>query len=128
MLLKDADDAAKRALAVHKDLILRLARLSDAGMLDGEVPKGAVQDVLDETTVILPIADVLDLGAEQSRLEKEIAKQDAEITRFEKKLANEKFVANAPAEVVEGEREKLGEAQAARARLEEALKRVSAVA
>ena len=97
-------------------------------MLDGEVPKGAVQDVLDETTVILPIADVLDLGAEQSRLEKEIAKQDAEITRFEKKLANEKFVANAPAEVVEGEREKLGEAQAARARLEEALKRVSAVA
>ncbi|MAO56281.1 MAG: valine--tRNA ligase [Rhodospirillaceae bacterium] len=128
MLLKDADEAAKRALAAHKDLILRLARLSDAGMLDGEVPKGAVQDVLDETTVILPIADVIDLGAEQSRLEKEIAKQDAEITRFEKKLANEKFVANAPAEVVEGEREKLGEAQAARARLEEALKRLTAAA
>jgi valyl-tRNA synthetase len=128
MLLKDAGPLAQSALATHKDLILRLARLSDAGLLTGEVPKGAVQDVLDEATLILPIADVIDLDAEKARLEKEIAKQDAEITRFEKKLANDKFVANAPAEVVEGEREKLSEAQAARARLDEALKRLAAVA
>ena len=96
-------------------------------MLTGEVPKGAVQDVLDEATIILPIADAIDLDAEKARLEKEIAKQDAEITRFEKKLGNEKFVANAPAEVVEGEREKLTEAHAARARLDEAVKRLASV-
>ncbi len=59
---------------------------------------------------------------------KEISKQDAEIDRFEKKLGNAKFVTNAPAEVVDGEREKLGEAQATRARLDEALKRLAAVA
>ena len=97
-------------------------------MLTGEVPKGAVQDVLDGAMVILPIADAIDLEAEKARLLKEIAKQDAEIDRFEKKLGNAKFVANAPAEVVEGEREKLDEAQATRARLDEALKRLAAVA
>ncbi|MEQ8506014.1 MAG: valine--tRNA ligase [Rhodospirillales bacterium] len=127
MQLKDAGPDAQAALATHRDLILRLAGLSDAGVLTGEVPKGAVQDVLDEATIILPIADAIDLDAEKARLEKEIAKQDAEITRFEKKLGNEKFVANAPAEVVEGEREKLTEAHAARARLDEAVKRLASV-
>jgi len=128
MLLKDAGEAARAALETHRDLILRLARLSDAGVLTGEVPRGAVQDVLDEATIILPIADVIDLEAEKARLEKEIARQDAEIKRFEGKLANEKFVANAPADVVETEREKLSEAQATRARLDEALRRLAAVA
>lgn len=127
MQLKDAGPNAQAALATHRDLILRLAGLSDADVLTGEVPKGAVQDVLDEATIILPIADAIDLDAEKARLEKEIAKQDAEITRFEKKLGNEKFVANAPAEVVEGEREKLTEAHAARARLDEAVKRLASV-
>ncbi len=128
MLLKDGDDAAQAALATHRDLILRLAGLSDAGVLTGEVPKGAVQDVLDGAMIILPIADAIDLDAEKARLLKELSKQDAEIDRFEKKLGNAKFVANAPAEVVDGEREKLGEAQATRARLDEALKRLAAVA
>ncbi len=128
MQLKDGDAAAQAALATHRDLILRLAGLSDAGVLTGEVPKGAVQDVLDGAMIILPIADAIDLDAEKARLLKEIAKQDAEIDRFEKKLGNAKFVANAPAEVVDGEREKLGEAQATRARLDEALKRLAAVA
>ncbi|UTW50440.1 valine--tRNA ligase [bacterium SCSIO 12827] len=128
MLLKDGDDAAQAALSTHRDLILRLAGLSDAGVLTGEVPKGAVQDVLDGAMIILPIADAIDLDAEKARLLKEISKQDAEIDRFEKKLGNAKFVANAPAEVVDGEREKLGEAQATRARLDEALKRLAAVA
>ena len=128
MLLKDGDGAAQAALATHRDLILRLAGLSDAGVLTGEVPKGAVQDVLDGAMIILPIADAIDLEVEKARLLKEISKQDAEIDRFEKKLGNAKFVANAPAEVVDGEREKLGEAQATRARLDEALKRLAAVA
>ena len=128
LLLKDAAADHLAALETHRDLILRLARLTKAEVLSGTVPKGAVQDVLDEATIVLPIADVIDLEAEKARLAKEIAKQDAEIKRFEGKLANEKFVANAPAEVVETEREKLSEARAARARLDEALKRLVAAA
>ncbi|MEK9671265.1 MAG: valine--tRNA ligase [Rhodospirillaceae bacterium] len=128
LLLKDAGEGARAALETHKDLIVRLARLDSAELLAGTMPQGAVQDVLDEATLILPIAGAIDLGAEKSRLEKEIAKQDAEITRFEKKLGNDKFVANAPEDVVETEREKLADAQAVRAKLKDALRRLTAAA
>ena len=77
--------------------------------------------------IILPIKDAIDLDAECERLDREIAKQDKEIQRFEGKLGNQKFVANAPAEVVETERERLTEARQARAKLEEARTRLLAV-
>jgi valyl-tRNA synthetase len=126
LLLKEAGERAKSCLAVHGGLIERLARLESVELLQGQVPKGAVQDVIDEATIILPIADVIDLAAEQARLEKEIAKLDGEVQRFEKKLGNEKFVANAPEEVVETERERLGEARLARSKMGEALNRLAA--
>ena len=51
----------------------------------------------------LPLKGVIDLAAEKARLDKEIAKADADIKRVDAKLCNEKFVANAPEEVVEEE-------------------------
>ena len=127
MFLKDPDAAAAGFLDAHKDLVMRLARLENAEVLEGDVPKGAVQDVIDEATIILPIAEVIDLDAERARLEREIAKQDKEIQRFEGKLGNEKFIANAPEEVIETERERLAEAKQVREKLEEAHNRLSAV-
>ena len=127
LLLKDPSAQSADWLKKHADLILRLARLESADVLSGEVPEGSVQDVVDEATIILPVAGVVDFAAERERLGKEIAKQDKEIQRFEGKLANEKFVANAPAEVVETEREKLTEARLARDKLTEALERLKAV-
>ncbi|MDP6926768.1 MAG: valine--tRNA ligase, partial [Rhodospirillales bacterium] len=104
--------------------IKRLARLSGVELLNGAVPKGAVQDVLDEATMVLPIADVIDVAVEQARLEKEISKQQNEINRFEKKLRNKKFLANAPEAVVKTEREKLADAKATQGRLHEARERL----
>ncbi len=127
MFLKDPGAAAAGFLDAHKDLVMRLARLESAEVLEGDVPKGAVQDVIDEATIILPIAEVIDLDAERARLEREIAKQDKEIQRFEGKLGNEKFIANAPEEVIETERERLAEAKQVREKLEEAHNRLSAV-
>jgi len=127
LLVKDAGEVAKRCMEDHAEQITRMARLSSIEALTGEVPKGAVQAVLDEATVVLPVADVIDVAAEKARLEKEVAKQVSEIQRFEKKLANEKFVANAPDEVVETEREKLADAQQVHARLSEALERLGQV-
>lgn len=127
MYLKDAGEQAVGYLTTNQDVILRLARLESAEVLSGDVPKGAVQDVIDEATIILLIADVLDLGAERERLDREIAKQDKEIQKFEGKLNNEKFVANAPEEVVTTERERLSEAKQAREKLIEAQSRLSAV-
>ncbi len=127
MFLKDPSAQSTGFLETHRGLVMRLARLESADVLDGEVPTGAVQDVLDEATIILPIAEVIDLDAERARLEREIAKQDKEIQRFEGKLGNEKFIANAPETVIETERERLAEAKQVREKLEEAHNRLSAV-
>jgi valyl-tRNA synthetase len=127
LLLRDADEAARDRLARHRELIVTLARLSSADVLQGPPPAGAVQDAIEGATVLLPIADIIDIAAERARLNKEIARLDAEVARVDKKLANESFVAKAPPEVVETERERRAEAEAARARLDEALRRLAAL-
>ncbi|MDA1091300.1 MAG: valine--tRNA ligase [Proteobacteria bacterium] len=125
-MLKDAGSEAGAAMQTHGELIKRLARLGSLSMLEGEVPKGAVQDVIDEATIVLPIADVIDIAAEQARLEKEIVQLDAEVNRFEGRLANKKFTDKAPEAVVETERERLADAIQARDKMNEALGRLTA--
>jgi len=127
LLLKDAGAVSAARLATHRDLIVDLARLSSAEALEGEVPKGAVQAVLDEATLVLPIADVIDIAAEKARLAKEIGRLDAEIERFDKKLANEGFLAKAPPEVVETERERRADAALARDKLGDAAARLASL-
>ncbi len=125
LILKDAGEQAQACLTSHADLLMRVARLSSLELLTGDVPAGAVQDVIDEATIILPIAEAIDLTEEKARLEKEIAKQTSEIERFEKKLGNEKFVARAPEEVIATERQKLSDAQQTKVKLEEAHERLA---
>jgi len=125
LLLKDAGDKASHCMDTHADLLMRVARLSSIEPLSGDVPAGSVQDVIDEATIILPIAEAIDITEEKLRLDKEIAKQTSEIDRFEKKLGNQKFVANAPDEVVETERQKLADAQTTKTKLEEARDRLA---
>jgi valyl-tRNA synthetase len=81
--------------------------------------------VVGEATVMLPLAEVIDLGAERARLAKERAKADAEARKIEQKLGNADFVARAPEEVVEENRERLEAARAEMARLDAALARVA---
>jgi valyl-tRNA synthetase len=72
----------------------------------------------------LPLKGLIDFSAEKARLDKEAAKADADIKRIDAKLANEKFVANAPEEIVEEEREKREAALARRAKILEAMERL----
>jgi len=126
LFLKDPGELAAKHLITHKELVERVARVEGVAVLEGEVPSGAVQGVIDEATIILPISGVIDVSAERARLDKEIEKQNKEIQRFEGKLGNEKFVAKAPASVIETERERLVEAQQAREKLIEAQERLPA--
>jgi len=125
LLYKGAGAATVERLRRHRDVIERLARIADIAPTDG-VPKGGVQLVVDEATFVLPLAGVIDVAAEKARLEKEIAKLDAEIVKFDRKLANESFVAKAPPEVVETERERRTEAMQTRIRIAEARDRLLA--
>ncbi len=56
--------------------------------------------------VYLPLADLVDMEKEIARVEKEIAAMEAEVKRSERMLTNKGFLAKAPAEVVQNEREK----------------------
>ncbi len=127
MVIAGLGEQGKAWLQTHEALILRLARLRDI-RVGGDIPKGAVQLVQDEATVALPIAEVIDIGQEKQRLQKEIAKTEGEIKKLQKKLSNEQFLQKAPEAVVEEQRERLAEEESARAKLDEALKRLSAVA
>ncbi|MCT8990685.1 valine--tRNA ligase [Chelativorans sp. SCAU2101] len=118
-----AEAETRERIARHEPAIRRLARVGEVGFA-AEVPKGSAQIVLGEATFCLPLGDLIDLQAEIARLEKELARNGAEIQRLEKKLGNEKFVASAPEEIVAAEREKLAEYTEARTRLEAALARV----
>ena len=78
-------------------------------------------------TAIADLGDVIDVGQEKARLAREIDKIEGEIVRIDRKLANESFVARAPAEVVEENRDKRSEYELSRTRLSEALERIAAV-
>jgi valyl-tRNA synthetase len=105
------------------DTIRRLARLSDISFAD-RPPEGAVQLLVRGEVVALPLKGVIDLSAEKARLDKEIVKAEADIKRVDAKLSNEKFVANAPEEIVEEEKEKREAAVERKAKLQEALERL----
>ncbi len=107
----------------HEALIKRMARLADIGVSDS-VPPASAQTVLGEATLALPLEGVIDFAAERERLSRELTKLDGEIGRLEKKLGNEKFVANAPADVVAEQREKLADYSTQKAKLAEALERL----
>ncbi len=118
-----ADAMTRERLARHDSAIKRLARVGEVSLAES-APKGAAQIVLGEATVCLPLGSLIDLKAEAARLQKEAAKVTEEIARLAKKLSNEKFVANAPEDVVAAEREKLAEYRAAQEKLAVALARV----
>ena len=125
LLLKDASAETLARLETHQGLIHRMARIETSGALDGDVEKGAVQVVLDEATVVMPMSGIIDVAAEQARLEKEIGKLTPEITKYEKKLSNQGFLAKAPPEVVAEQTERLEGLKSERTKLDEALKRLA---
>jgi valyl-tRNA synthetase len=109
------------------EFIKRLARVSGISSASA-APQGSVQLVVRGEVAALPLKGVIDLAAERARLEKEMQKADADITRVDAKLGNANFVARAPEEVVEEEKEKREEAIARKAKIAEALERLKGAA
>ncbi|PKQ01481.1 MAG: valine--tRNA ligase, partial [Alphaproteobacteria bacterium HGW-Alphaproteobacteria-12] len=127
LLIKDASAESLARLERHRDLIQRLARLATVDIAS-EAPHGAVQLVLDEATLILPLAGVIDLDAETARLRKELGKLADEVKKIDAKLGNAKFLAGAPDHVVEEQRERKADAEATIAKFADALKRLEGAA
>jgi valyl-tRNA synthetase len=105
------------------EFIQKLARVSEISSA-ATAPQGSVQLVVRGEVAVLPLKGVIDLAAERARLAKEMQKADADIARVDGKLGNANFVARAPEEVVEEEKEKREEAVARKAKIAEALERL----
>ncbi|MFP9137315.1 valine--tRNA ligase [Devosia sp. XGJD_8] len=124
MVVVGAGDTTLRRLVAGTSLITRLARLEEISP-QATVPGESAQFVVGEATWALPLAGVIDIAAEQVRLEKEVTKLDAEIAQIDKKLGNEQFVAKAPEEVIEEQKARREAAIERRHHILEALKRLS---
>ena len=111
--LRGAGPETAARLGRHRDVVARLARLSEAELLDGEVPSGSVQMMLDEATIVLPLAGVIEFDKERARLDRELGKVGKERDKLERKLDNQQFLSRAPAHVVEEQRGRLDEARTA---------------
>jgi valyl-tRNA synthetase len=102
------------------EFIKRLARVSEISSA-ATAPQGSVQLIVRGETAALPLKGVIDVAAERARLTKEMQKADADIARVDAKLNNPNFMARAPEEVVEEEKERREEAVARKAKIAEAL-------
>ncbi len=123
LLIKGASETTKSRVQTYAEIIQRMARIVSIDYTD-ETPKGAVQTVVGEATLMLPIADIIDLDQERARLNKEIGKLEADIQKIDQKLGNENFVANAPAEIIEEQRTRREAAESTRDKLAGALKQL----
>ena len=118
-----AGERTAKWLVRHDPAIKQLARADDI-VIESEPPRGAAQIVVREATVCLPLGGLIDIEAERARLERALGKAGQDIDRIERKLANDKFVANARPHIVQAERDKLAEARRALEKLQAALARI----
>ena len=124
LIVVGANEVTSARLGRHEAAIKRLARAESIEMAQS-APKGAAQIVVGEATVCLPLGNLIDLVAEKARIEKAIGKTEQEMERLNKKLSNEKFIANADPEVVAADRERYAELEVQLANLKIALTRIA---
>jgi len=124
LALVNASGETRARAARWADFLKRAARVSEVSYADA-APAGSVQLVVRDEVAALPLKGIIDIAAEQTRLQKEIAKADADIKRVDAKLGNPDFVKRAPEEIIDGEREKREEAEGRRAKTLEALERLA---
>jgi valyl-tRNA synthetase len=107
LLIQTSDEAVDIFLKANQNYIDRFCNPEELTITsDLEAPELAMSAVLTGATIYLPLAGLINIEEEISRLEKELDKWNKEVKRVQGKLANERFVANAPEEVVAQEREK----------------------
>ncbi|WP_421935340.1 valine--tRNA ligase [Phenylobacterium sp.] len=126
LLVIEARPEQRAVLGASAALVARLLRVSGVEFVEA-APAGSIPFVVDGATLALPVAEFIDIAAERARLTKEVASLAGEIEKTAKKLGNADFIARAPEEVVEENRERLADAQAAKAKLEAALARLQTV-
>lgn len=128
IFLKNVSAEDQRRLSENEALLKKLARLESITVLAaGEEAPLSATALVGEMEVLVPMAGLIDKGAELARLDKEILRLQGEVQRVGGKLSNAGFVDKAPAEVIEKERAKLAEAEQALGKLAEQHARIASL-
>ena len=106
--LYSGNEAALAALRRHTKSLVIMGKIDGLSFNpDGDRPQAAAKAVVQDIEIYLPLVGLIDFAEEDRRLAREIDKISKDLTTSQRKLANEDFVAKAPAEVVEKEKEKV---------------------
>ncbi|MEQ8953286.1 MAG: valine--tRNA ligase [Gammaproteobacteria bacterium] len=127
-LVYSPDGADQEKLERHRPFLMKLAKLESVEWLaDKSGAPAAATQLHGQVEILVPLAGLIDVGAETARLEKEIGKLETGLKSVSAKLGNKKFVDNAPEAVVAKEREKESEMSGALDALKEKLQQLSAL-
>ena len=118
-----ANAVTAQRIAQYGPLAMRLARLSSLDAASAIPPK-SVQIVLGEAVAALPLEGVIDIEAEKKRLQREAEKAVSEAEKIKTRLADANFVARAPEEIIDENRERLADFEERATKLKEALGRL----
>ena len=124
MVCQELSADGQAALDRNEALIFKLARI-DTLTHASELPKGSITVAVEGGTFALPLADVIDIDEEKTRLEKSLQKLNKELGGLRGRLSNPKFAESAPPEVVEETRENLAAREEEEAKLKAALARLA---
>jgi valyl-tRNA synthetase len=112
VILKDSQQQDIDRVENNRDFLSRLANLENINVLEGNAPAAATA-LVGKMEILIPLEGLIDKEAEIQRLDKEITKLEKVIKQSSGKLNNENYVAKAPADVVQKERDKLTELEQA---------------
>lgn len=112
VLLRQGTDLDRSRLEQNAVYLRKLAKLEDISFLeDGDAVPASATQIFHSLEILVPLSGLIDVAAEKARLAKEIQKKEKGLAAVTNKLSNEKFVANAPEQIIAKEREKQAELQ-----------------
>ena len=127
MTLLNPSSVDTQRLERNDEVLRRMARLDETATSTSQ-PAGSVSTLVGSSVAALHIADLIDKVEAQKRLDKEIATLDKDIMATEKKLGNADFVARAPEEIVEENRDRLKDWSLRREKLKSARAALAGIA
>ena len=118
LIFKGGDQSDRDNLERTLKLLGKLANIESSRWLERDEPSPAASTALvGKLEILVPVAGLIDVAAEVERLDRELAKRAAEMSKIRGKLDNENFVSRAPKEIVAKEQHRLTEVESATERL-----------
>ncbi|MFP8965538.1 valine--tRNA ligase [Pokkaliibacter sp. CJK22405] len=128
VIFRHGDEQDQRRLDENRAFLMKLAKLESLTWMSAseEAPLSATA-LVGGMEVLVPMAGLIDVEAEVTRITKELDKQTQEYTKLSSKLSNDSYVSKAPAAVVEKDRSRVAELEISRQKLEEQLERMKSL-